>query len=213
MRIYRYILPYDGGTAPNPFDGVCTLAICKPAIRRTAAIGDWIMGFHAAPMERGHVIYAMQVGEILTFAKYWRDPRFATRKPSASNSHPDNIYKSARHTDGTQSMQQVRNHVHDESHEKRDISGKRVLVSRRFWYFGKSSVEPDKRLPPDLMHLAPATEGHVVDAHRKPDDIQCVVEWLEQHPAGLQGTPQSKAAHGESCSPCSKRAKRVSRVC
>jgi hypothetical protein len=29
-------------------------------------IGDWIVGFHAAPMERGHVIHAMQVDEILT---------------------------------------------------------------------------------------------------------------------------------------------------
>ena len=211
MRIYRYILPYDGGTAPNPFDGVCTLALCKPAIRRTAAIGDWVMGFHAAPLDRGHVIYAMQVDEILTFAEYWRDPRFAKRKPSAARSYPDNIYKPIVQGDGTPSLQQVRNDVHAPSHAVTDISGKRVLVSRHFWYFGSGSAEADKCLPPDLMHLAPTTQGHVVNAHRRPDDIQRVAAWLEHFPQGLQGMPQAK--HGDACASCDKESRKVPPVC
>ncbi|MBC6697349.1 Nmad2 family putative nucleotide modification protein [Hymenobacter puniceus] len=44
MALYSYVLRFDTGDAPNPYGGVCTLAVCKPAIRRTAQIGDWILG-------------------------------------------------------------------------------------------------------------------------------------------------------------------------
>ena len=36
MTVYSYIVAYDSGFAPNPFHGTCTLACCKPTIRRTA---------------------------------------------------------------------------------------------------------------------------------------------------------------------------------
>jgi len=36
MKVYSYIVAYDSGFAPNPFHGICTLACCKPTIRRTA---------------------------------------------------------------------------------------------------------------------------------------------------------------------------------
>ena len=34
--------PRDYGFAPNPYFGYCTLATCKPVIRRCAGVGDWI---------------------------------------------------------------------------------------------------------------------------------------------------------------------------
>ena len=43
-KIYSYVLRIDDGAAPNPFWGLCTLTICKPAIRRNAQIADWIIG-------------------------------------------------------------------------------------------------------------------------------------------------------------------------
>jgi len=43
-RLYSYTIPIDDGAAPNPFWGTCTLAICKPAIRRTAKVGNWVVG-------------------------------------------------------------------------------------------------------------------------------------------------------------------------
>lgn len=44
MRVFTYVLDHDTGFAPNPFHGWCTLAGCKPVIRRTARIDDWIVG-------------------------------------------------------------------------------------------------------------------------------------------------------------------------
>lgn len=42
-RIYSYVVRYDSGFAPNPFYGYCTLATCKPDIRRAAEVGDWLV--------------------------------------------------------------------------------------------------------------------------------------------------------------------------
>ena len=43
-KLFSYVLRFDDGAAPNPFGGICTLTICKPAIRRSASVGDWIIG-------------------------------------------------------------------------------------------------------------------------------------------------------------------------
>ena len=49
MKLYSYIVAHDGGFAPNPFWGYCTLANCKPKIRQTAKVGDWIVGLSSKP--------------------------------------------------------------------------------------------------------------------------------------------------------------------
>ena len=43
-HIYSYVVAHDTGAAPNVDGGICTIAICKPAIRRNAQEGDWIVG-------------------------------------------------------------------------------------------------------------------------------------------------------------------------
>ncbi len=182
-RIYRYIVRYDGGTAPNPFGGWCTLAICKPAIRRTARIGDWIVGFRSR--HRGEVIYAMQVAETPSFADYWRDPRFRSRRPDDKSVPTDNIYRPVAEPDGTEVLAWVQNEVHGPSSAPRDLSGQRALVARRFWYFGIDS----RQIAPELAHLAPVTQGHVVHCHRRPDDVQQLVAWLSDFRKGLRGQP------------------------
>ena len=34
MIVYEYVMKCDTGFAPNPFYGTCTLACCKPRIRK-----------------------------------------------------------------------------------------------------------------------------------------------------------------------------------
>src|SRR5512147_3021801 len=80
MSIYVYTLVHDTGFAPNPFHGFCTLACCKPKIRAGASVGDWVVGI--TPKAYGHrLAYYMRVDETLTFGQYFRDPRFAAKKP------------------------------------------------------------------------------------------------------------------------------------
>src|SRR5262245_52664126 len=74
MPLYSYCLRYDTGAAPNPFWGVCTLVICKPAIRRTAQTGDWVVGLGAKSAalgdQSGQVVYAMCVTRRMSMQEY-----------------------------------------------------------------------------------------------------------------------------------------------
>ena len=177
--------------------------ICKPKIRKRAQVGDWIIGFRSR--RPGDVLYAMQVTEKITFADYWRDERFADRKPRAS-ALPDNIYR----PQAGGGLTQVRNAVHGPIEAHKDISGQYVLLSTRFWYFGDQSVP----IPTDLVHLVHTTQGHSVRIGRRPRDIEWIEQWLASWPPGIHGKPanastKSKEAglaqHQARCSqqPCS----------
>jgi hypothetical protein len=102
-RLFSYCLRYDDGAAPNPFWGVCSLAICKPAIRRVAEVGDWIVGTGSATSPIGNiggdVVYAMRVDEILTMAQYdaFTLAELPKKIPASSSNDPrrlvgDSIY-------------------------------------------------------------------------------------------------------------------------
>jgi len=67
------------GLAPNPFWGLCTLALCKPIIRRTAKIGDWVIGTGSARTHTqksvfekfsGSIVYAMKITDRKSLEEY-----------------------------------------------------------------------------------------------------------------------------------------------
>lgn len=145
-RIYSYVVRYDSGFAPNPFYDYCTLATCKPDIRRSAKIGDWIVG--SASNDRsirrgGHFVYAMRVTEAMTFDVYASDSRFEAKKPyrrgSRKQSCGDNIY--FRDAPGADWRQRDSFHSRSDGqinpkHVRRDTGVNRVLISNEFIYFG-----------------------------------------------------------------------------
>ncbi|MGP1666038.1 MAG: hypothetical protein ACTS5I_09050, partial [Rhodanobacter sp.] len=177
-KIFRYVVRYDGGTAPRPYGGVCSLAICKPRIRASAEVGDWIIGFRSR--QPGEVLYAMEVTERLTLGEYWEDMRFRGRRPDATPK-PDNMYRPAAGGE----LVQVPNDVHVPAQAAKDRSGRNVLLSDRFWYFGRETVP----LPNHLMHLVHTTQGHAVHVNRRPDDVHQLRAWLASWPIGMLGAP------------------------
>ena len=162
MRVFMYVLATDKGFAPNPFHGWCTLACCKPAIRRRARPGDWVVAI--TPRRLGNrVAYAMQVEEALSFEGYWADPRFRRKRPhwtaraSLVQKRGDNCYEPI----GAGQFRQLRSmhwdHVNDREDgeaKAKDLRG-RVLVGRRFSYFGEGAIprcpggSPPCGFPPD----------------------------------------------------------------
>ena len=97
MKIFSYVVSRDFGFAPNPFFGFCTLATCKPKIRKDAKVGDWIIGTNSTIKKNPkHLIFAMKVEEKIAFNEYWTDPRFINKRPILSGSrkyqYGDNIY-------------------------------------------------------------------------------------------------------------------------
>lgn len=171
MKLSAYIIRFDTGFAPNPFGRHCTLACCKPTIRRKAEGGDIIVGIASARLPKpGRLVYAMCVKEVLPYQKYWQAPRFAYRKPSQATPitrRGDNIwhYRDRR-------WRVAPGAFHDESHRDRDISGEKALVATEFYYFGKSAIFVPKRFSP----LLATTQGHK-NTHDR-DEIRRFWNWL-----------------------------------
>ena len=144
MRLYSYVVTDDTGFSPNPFWGFCTLADCKPAIRRTASIGDWIVGI-SAKARGNRLIYAMRVDEKVSFAEYFRDRRFAQKIPDYSQASivhkcGDNIYEPLPNGAFQQLQSMHSNGEHEDADAKaHDLSGRYVLISKQFFYFGKNA--------------------------------------------------------------------------
>ena len=151
-RLFVYPITRDLGFAPNPFHGVCSLATCKPKMRKSAVVGDWVLGIAGANYRdlRGKCIFLMQVTEKMGFDEYWNDTRFQRKRPVRNGSLKmlvgDNIY----HSDGTGNWTQENSHhsnadgTTNERNLNRDTgSTDRVLLSDHFLYFGKAAVEID----------------------------------------------------------------------
>jgi hypothetical protein len=193
VRIYAYVLNVDSGFAPNPFHGWCTLACCKPAIRRRARRGDWVVGI--TPRDQGNrIAYAMRVDESLTFEEYWSDPRFRAKRPGRVVGAPivercgDNCYEPL----GAERFRQVRGSGHwdrdnDREHEgskRKDLGGKRVLVGQRFCYYGADAVPFPEHLSfqrPARFHRVNISEGEKLS----------LLKFLEDLPQGIRGRPRN----------------------
>ncbi|MGD0777486.1 MAG: hypothetical protein ABSC05_32230 [Candidatus Solibacter sp.] len=159
MTLYSYIVTHDTGFAPNPFFGYCTLACCKPGIRKHAKKGDWIVGL--TPLAKGvgnKIVYFMEVDESLSFDDYWRDPRFKQKRPKldagSARRSGDNIYKPLPNGDHYQlpsahSKPKFSDGQNAETKCRDVCRGERVLISRNFVYYGSKA----KELPRELARL------------------------------------------------------------
>jgi hypothetical protein len=153
MRLYSYVVARDFGFAPNPFFGYCTLATCKPQIRRLAEPGNWVIGTGTAARNRaGYLVFSMIVKETPTFEEYWADERFEAKKPNLRGSKKqafgDNIY--SRPTEGRPWEQLDSHHSFPDgrpnpSNIQNDTQTNRVLVAQEFVYWGGSGPQiPEK---------------------------------------------------------------------
>lgn len=211
IALYTYCLRYDDGAAPNPYHGLCTLAICKPAIRRVAKPGDWVVGLGSSQSPigdiSGHVVYAMRINKRLSLRDYdgfcrdhlqgkipkWASDNFVERVG-------DCIYDYSRPDDPV-----LRASVHTERNRQVDLSGRNALLSKHFFYFGNRPVQ----LPVHLQPIVHQTQGHKSNANAQ--YVAPFGEWIGSlglEPRGLYGEPQLKSeilANADSCSRCSDR--------
>jgi len=165
MRLHSYIVEHDLGFAPNPFHEICTLAACKPRIRKYAKIGDYIIGTGSKKRQiNGRLIYIMRIGEIVGFDQYWTDQRFARKKPvmngSVSQRYGDNIYHYGQGCDRwlqEDSFHSQENGVAHVGNLQTDTGiTDRVLIADWFIYWG--GVAP--LIPPEFADFVQITQGH-----------------------------------------------------
>lgn len=166
-KIYSYVLRYDDGAAPNPFWGLCTLTICKPVIRRTAQIGDWVIGTGSKNTRlsdgnchdfRDSIVCAMKITNIRTLEEYDeycnhsltnKIPKWKTKDWRLKVG--DCIYDYSKENEPT-----IRKGVHNEENRKKDLSGQNALLSDHFYYFGAEA----KPLHTELTQLIKKNQGH-----------------------------------------------------
>ena len=79
-RLFSYVLRSDTGFAHNVTEGYCTLACCKPKIRSTADVGDWVMGTLPTHLGKNRLAYVMRINETLPFNDYFEDKRFQNQR-------------------------------------------------------------------------------------------------------------------------------------
>lgn len=153
LRLFSYKLTHDTGFAPNPFHGCLTLATCKPRIRFSKHVGDWVAGFSSGmlngdPVGDERLVYLMRIDEKMPFADYYVDPRFAAKIPAQESARcidvvGDNIYGVR-----DQEVFQVPNRWHGAGAFDGDVRGHFVLISSTFAYFGgEPLVVPDHVRP------------------------------------------------------------------
>ena len=203
MKLLSYIVARDYGFAPNPFHGYCTLATCKPQVRLSVSIGDWVVGTGAKTKYNlaGHLIYAMKVEEVMGFDSYWNDPRFLCKRPVLNGSlkqlYGDNIY----HKLDGQWVQADSHHSLDAGRPnlkniERDTRVDRVLIARKFVYYGSTApripeyFRPYQATGEDICLIG---EGH---GRRSPDLATAFESWLDNRGEwGVQGMPLGFDAH------------------
>ena len=183
--LFAYIMTEDKGSAPNPFHGFCTLALCMPMTRGAAQVGDYVVGLAGKRLRRGgdwRFIYAMQVLEAMTFDEYWHDKRFRAKKPrgeSGIRALGDSVGQPVAGTD-------------------------RVLIGEKFAYWGRET----KPVPASLQFLPPAFEplepGGWPRAcgHRRIDDpekVEAFLKWFKGQKKGCLGEPTDERKRGKVC--------------
>jgi Nucleotide modification associated domain 2 len=193
--LYSYCLRFDDGAAPNPYWGTCTLAICKPAIRRTAKAGDWVAGLGSRNSPIGDIsaclVYAMRVTSVFTLQDYDKLCRTTLAEKIPDWTSPDFRRKvgDCIYDFGGREQPKLRRSVHNEANRETDLSGSKVLLSRHFYYFGNKPIQ----LPEILLPIVHSTQGHKSRANAQ--HIDSFTNWIGS--LGLQnnsllGEPQLK---------------------
>jgi len=176
-RIYFYKLTGDDGGAPCMHDGLLSLAICKPVIRRTAQQGDVIIGFAANSLNKdNHLIYIARVTTKLCNGDYYKDALYCQRgdciytfqgdcfvwKPGALHHGPGDL-------------------PHDIGLHP-DYARANILLSTDFRYFGGAGSDEYKyRYPLVCEAVSCLGRGHRVEhtAHLR-DELLRMIDWVWQ---------------------------------
>ena len=171
---------------------MCTLACCKPRIRKAAKVGDYVIGF--GTKDRGNrVVYAMRVTKTMEFVDYWVASRFLVKRPDMSaggeKALGDNIYHPGPGVDGWVMEWSQHSNPDDGSqnakHTRTDISGVKALISDDFVYWGNDG-------PPLPDELAELVHGRGHKSRANDPLIPAFIEWFEGQPRGRLGWPTKK---------------------
>lgn len=194
MKLLKYVMTTDSGLAPNPFFGVCSLALCTPNhMNANLSPGDWIVG-HSSKATGHRLVYAMQLTKVLGMNEYF--DLFPEKHPNPNGTieqqYGDNMY--FREEDRWMRLPSAE---HNSVESFRQDQGRRVYLAEgedRFWYFGAANPMPTlTEFADQFPWLILSRQGfeYIYDAER----IQAFAERLSSlGRSGLLGKPRDQEA-------------------
>lgn len=153
-----------------------------PVIRRTAKLGDWLIGMGGRDLEAtGRCIYAMRITGHLTFNEYWNSERFRGKRPARNGSRRtmvgDNIY----HTDPKTGKWLQEDSVHSQPNGEQDMPNTdhdtetdRILFSEEFFYFGENAPT----VPSKLLETIGYRNGRGHRVYER-EDCKIFLDWIK----------------------------------
>jgi hypothetical protein len=178
QRLFTYKVAHDGGSAPNPFHGLCTLAICKPAIRRVAKKDDVILGLGCGN-DGARIVYCMVVDAVVSWAEYIKgcqlgnliknDKKYQNLKrkiPKSTKDQGDCIWRDA--IDYSDSLESWSGHGGEHDFNRDVKNGENVLLGEAYWYFGKGDkhtirIEHLEKIIPGRGHRSNSNNDYRAD--------------------------------------------------
>jgi len=139
--IYSYKMTNDNGSAPCPDNGLLTLTICKPMIRKNCKINDYIVGISSKKLNLGNtpkIIFIAKITKIINMKDYYK--KYPKRK--------DCIYNNLNEL--------LINNYHCINSKDKDLSGINSLISNDFIYFGDKYID----LPVKFNDMIKKYQGH-----------------------------------------------------
>lgn len=147
-KIYFYKMIVDNGGAPCVQDGLLSLAICKPQIRSTIDIDNFIIGFGSNVLDN-KLIYIAEVTNKLLDGEYYKQQEYSYRN--------DCLYS----FDGQQYSRRENKKYHIGNNTPTDEGNDIVLLSDNYRYFGKKSNDDYKNKYPILTKIINSLkQGH-----------------------------------------------------
>jgi hypothetical protein len=190
-------MTHDTGLAPNPFFGICSLAVCTPNhMNANLNPGDWVLG-HTTSANQRRLVYAMRLTRVLDMSTYFRE--FPQKRPKVCGRPEercgDNMYDCS---DGHWTRMPSVHHNNPSAFEQ-DINHKVYLAEdeTNFWYFGGNNqssfvLEFSDHFP----SLVQERQGfsYIYDK----TVIQEFTQWLSKQSApGLRGYPRDSVPEAD----------------
>lgn len=179
-----YLISTDSGFAPNPYFGWCSLAVCTPNHQGARLKnGDWLAGFLTKDRDY-KLVYLLQIEERIHLNEYFKDSRFAAKKPDLSGNWQTRCGDNFHSLDIDGKWIQHRNRFHLTKEElRKDTRRPYAFVGRRFLYFGREAIYP----PQQFTELR---GGRGIRVNHDPKLVSKFLEWvISGREEGILGLP------------------------
>lgn len=206
-NIYVYKCVVDDGTAPCVDGGLLSMTVCKPKVRTSAKVGDYVLAFgtNAQPAPN-RLVYVAKITKVIPDAAYFDDAKFQKRKDCIYKRTPQGLLKLvpgvSDHNTGTHAKD-----LGPPPHYPNAIA----LISNDFRYFGGAGTDDWKEYAPHLKKMIENLgQGHRVNHTREVrDDLLKLIDRVwKKFPRRVNGKPRH-AATDDSDTSKSKKAPRA----